>query len=370
MTPPRSAGEFFGRALQRHRQGDLRGALADFEEAARLDPGSAPLRNNCGAMRQALGDLDGALAAFEEALRCDPRSAEALNNRGVIRLMRGDVCAALADFDAAVALSPAYAHALTNRGAARHRLGDLNGALADFNEALRVSPGHLDAVRNRALARREADDLAGAAADLMQALPRTPRGAAAGLYLDLASIHLLRADWAAAVPLLDQALAIDPNFTEAYLHRGNARYHLNDPRALDDHIRAFRLDPRLWAREVVEIIHWDLTRDPAAALQRCNAHLARSPDDLVSLAWRGLYHRLLNRTGEAGADLGRVAAANPELRAGLPVLLKAVEELQAWLRKEPHTHESSAHWLRRFTARTMAQARARPAGGPPGKGEG
>jgi tetratricopeptide (TPR) repeat protein len=355
MKQPTSAGDFFGRAMQRHRQGDLRGALADFEEAARLDPGSPVLRTNCGAVRQALGDLDGALADFEEALRRDPRSAEALNNRGVIRMMRGEVRAALPDFDAAVALTPGYVHALTNRGAARRQLGDLDGALADFNEALRIDPNHLEAVRNRALAYRDANDLRSAAADLVQALARAPRAAAASLYFDLAGVHLLRADWAAALPLLDQAIAINPQHAEAYIHRGNARYHLNDPLAFDDHIRAYRLSPQTYCREVLEIVHWDMTRDLAAALRRCEAHLARGPDDPVPLTWRALYYLLLNRTEEANADLERIAAVGPEQRAGIPVLLRAVEELHAWLNKEPHTRDDTAHWLRRFTARITAQ---------------
>jgi serine/threonine-protein kinase len=352
--------------MQRHQQGDLAGALADFEEAARLDPGSAVLCTNCGALRQAMGDLDGALACFEEALRRDPRSAEALNNRGVIRLMRGNLRTALADFDAAVGLSAGYVHALTNRGVARRELGDLNGALADFAEALRISPDHLDAVRNRALARREAGDLAGAAADLMLALGRTPRAAASALLLDIASLHLLRADWQTAIGVLDQALAIDPRFTEAYIHRGNARHHLSDPQAFDDHLRAFRLDGRRYARELVEILHWDLTRDPAAVLQQCARHLAADPDDVVTLTRRGVSYRLLNRAEEARADLERVAATGREVSDLVALVGQAAEELERWLKRVRPADEEASHWLRRLSARTARRGRGEGGEAPGG----
>jgi tetratricopeptide (TPR) repeat protein len=296
-------------------------------------------------------------------LRCDPRSAEALNNRGVILLMRGNTAAALADFNAAVELSPRYVHALTNRGVARRERGDLGGALADFEQALRLSPGNIDAVRNRALALRETGDLAGAAADLQLALRRTPRALAAGLYFDLASLALLRADWQAALDNLDQAVAINPRYAEAYIYRGNARHHFSDPRAGEDHLRGFRLNSGLYAREVVELVHWDLTRDPAAVLQQCERHLAVTPDDLVALCRRALCCQLLNRTEEAKADLERIAAAGPEMCDGLALIQQAVEELRNWLKKEEQSPEAASHWLRRLSART-ARRRSGEAGEP------
>jgi tetratricopeptide (TPR) repeat protein len=366
MTLPRSAGEFFLRAMSRHRQGDLAGALADFEEAARLDPASAELRNNCGALRRALGDLDGALAAFEEALRCNPRSAEAFNNRGVIRLMRGDPTRALADFDEAVRLSPSYVNALSNRGVARRELGDLAGAMVDFNQVLRVDPSNLDAARNRALARREAGDLAGAAADLDQALARFPRAAAAGLYLDRANVRIQQGDWLAAVSDLDQALAIDPRLTEAYIYRGNARHHDGDPMAIVDHLRAFRLDGPMAARELVELVRRDMLRDPEAVFQVCNKHLMRVPDDPVALIRRGLSFMLLGRTEEAITDLDRAAGQSPELRSSRELLERAVKEYQAHLTKEGNVSDESLPWLKKLGIHTRPRARTDADGNPPG----
>jgi Tfp pilus assembly protein PilF len=352
MTLPRSAGEFFGRAMRRHRQGDLAGALADFEEAARLDPASAELRNNCGVLRRALGDLDGALAAFEEALRCNPRSAEAFNNRGVVRLMRGDAARALADFNEAVRLSPSYVNALSNRGVARIELGDFAGALADFDQVLRADPGNLDAARNRALARREAGDLAGAAADLDQALARTPRAAAAGLYFDRGSVRIQQGEWLAAVADFEQALAIDPRLTGAYVHRGNARHHNGDPTAVVDHLRAFQLDGPMAAREIVELVHLDMLRDPGAVFQVCNKHLLRNPDDPVALVRRGLSFLLLGRTEEATADLDRAVGLTPVLRPGRALLERAVKEYQARLKNEANGPDAALPWLKKMRCRT------------------
>jgi tetratricopeptide (TPR) repeat protein len=358
MTLPQTAGDFFLRAMNRHQQGDLPGALADFEEAARLDPASAELRTNCGALRRALGDLDGALADFEDALRCNPRSAEAFNNRGVIRLMRGDPTRALADFNEAIRLSPSYVNALGNRGVARRELGDLAGAVADFDEVLRADPRNLEAARNRALARREAGDLPSALADLNQALVRTPRAAASGLYLDRANIRIQQGDWPAAVFDLDNALAIDPRLTEAYIYRGNARHHNGDPLAFVDHLRAFRLDGAAAARELVELVHLDMLRDPEGVFQICNKHLTRSPDDPVALLRRGLSFMLLGRTEEATADLDRAAVQSPELRSSRELLERAVKEHQERLKKESTGFEEKLPWLKKLAFRLGPRSRA------------
>jgi Tfp pilus assembly protein PilF len=332
MTLPQTAVEFFRRAMSRHRQGDLAGALADFEEAARLDPASAELHNNCGALRRAMGDLDGALAAFEEALRCNPRSAEAHNNRGVVRLTRGDLTGALADFNEALQLTPGYVGALCNRGVARRELGDLDGATADFEQVLRADPGNLEAARNWAEARREAGDLTAAVAALELALSLAPRAAAAGLHFDRGNIRLQQGDWPAAILDFDQALTIDPQFVEAHVYRGSARHHNCEPLAFVDYLHAFRLDPPLAAREIVELVHLDLLRNPDTVFEVCDKHLARIPDDPVALLRRGLSFLLLGRAQEAASDLGRSEGLSADVRSCRALLERAVAERQNFLK--------------------------------------
>src|SRR5690606_12630780 len=63
-----SAGKYVLQANRRRRNGDLDGALTDYEEALRIDPEYARAYTGRGNVRWNQGDLEGALADYEEAL--------------------------------------------------------------------------------------------------------------------------------------------------------------------------------------------------------------------------------------------------------------------------------------------------------------
>jgi tetratricopeptide (TPR) repeat protein len=54
-------------------KGDFAHAIADYDEAIRLNPKEAYSYQNRGAAKQALGELDGALADINQAIRLIPR---------------------------------------------------------------------------------------------------------------------------------------------------------------------------------------------------------------------------------------------------------------------------------------------------------
>ena len=64
---------------------------------------------NRGASKQALGDLDGALADINEAIRIDPALPQPLINRAVIWRAKGDIDRAIADSTEAIRLAKAKA---------------------------------------------------------------------------------------------------------------------------------------------------------------------------------------------------------------------------------------------------------------------
>jgi tetratricopeptide (TPR) repeat protein len=116
-------------------------------------------------LRRRQGDLDGALADFEQAIRFDPGDAAAYNGRGRVRHARGDLPRAITDYDQALRLDPHFANAYNNRGTARKAMGDLEGAVADYLRALQFAPadGPFRATfeRNLATARRRLADGSG-----------------------------------------------------------------------------------------------------------------------------------------------------------------------------------------------------------------
>ena len=61
--------------MARSKLGDNRGAMADYNEAVRINPNYALAYDNRGNARRALGDNKGALADYNEAVRISPNFA-------------------------------------------------------------------------------------------------------------------------------------------------------------------------------------------------------------------------------------------------------------------------------------------------------
>jgi tetratricopeptide (TPR) repeat protein len=130
---------YYLRGNARLERGDGAGAVADFGEALRLDPGRADVRQKRGKVRLDLGDAAGAAADFDAAVRIDPEDAAALRGRSAARLLLGDLAGAEQDAAAALALRPCVeAHAQC--GAVRQCGRDFAGAVAHYSRAVEANP--------------------------------------------------------------------------------------------------------------------------------------------------------------------------------------------------------------------------------------
>src|ERR1700748_210437 len=118
-------------------KGDLDRALADHDEAIRLQPGSALLYFNRAITWQSKDDADRAIADFGEAIQRAPAFVLAYRSRGDLHYGKADYPGAVNDYDAVIRLSPRDARALTMRGLAKWQLGDGDGGKADIAAAMR-----------------------------------------------------------------------------------------------------------------------------------------------------------------------------------------------------------------------------------------
>jgi tetratricopeptide (TPR) repeat protein len=136
-------------------KGELDRALADYEAAIRLDPSNPALFRDRGVLRRHHGDLDGALVDFDHAIRLGFSDAGAYNERGLVWQDKKRHERAIADFNQALKINPNLASALVNRGIAWRSKGDFNRAIADFDAAIGMDPNMPVAYYNRALARSD-----------------------------------------------------------------------------------------------------------------------------------------------------------------------------------------------------------------------
>lgn len=171
-TTPR-ADDYFASGVQKSKQGDDRGALADYNRAIELNANYAVAYNNRGNLKyNKLQDVPGALADYDRAIALDPNSARAYYNRGVLKKNKlQDFAGALTDYDRAIAIDPSSARAYYNRGALKKdNFLDDRGALADYDRAIALDPSYALAYANRGLLKyHKLNQRSGGIADMQQA---------------------------------------------------------------------------------------------------------------------------------------------------------------------------------------------------------
>ena len=135
-----SEGEPVNRGIQKAQNGDLDGAMADFDRAIQLNPNDdAPYYNRAQAKRLT-NDTAGTIADYTRAVELGSANPAAYNNRGSIRAETNDWDAAIADYTRAIELESNYAGAYYNRAIAKKAKGDSTGAEADFKTAEKLDP--------------------------------------------------------------------------------------------------------------------------------------------------------------------------------------------------------------------------------------
>ena len=103
-------------------------------------PDLAIVHYNRGIAWRAKGDYDRAIADYDQALRLDPKHEDAYVNRGAAWSDKGDLDRAIADYTEAIRLDRANAYSLYGRGVAKLKKGDTAGGNADIAAAKAIKP--------------------------------------------------------------------------------------------------------------------------------------------------------------------------------------------------------------------------------------
>jgi tetratricopeptide (TPR) repeat protein len=255
-------------------------AIADFDQAIKLDPEFVEFLNDRGLGFYKMGQYDRAIADFDQALKLR-RSFITLSNRGLAYQAKGEYERAIQDYDDAITIVPSYADALNNRGDAYRSKGELDRAIADYDRAIALRPGHAGAIASRRLAYQSKGQTGAnlesvsplkAAGDPTDSrptgratapLPAWPSQDAFSLY-NQGRTFLSQKDYDRAIAQFDEAIKLDPKYILAFNARGLAyagKSRHDD--AIADYDRAIALDP-----------------DYAAGyLNRANAYRSKGRDD-------------------------------------------------------------------------------------------
>lgn len=113
-------------------------AIADFNEAIRLNPSYGVAYNGRCSAYYLKGNFDKAIADCSQALQTDPGNAVPYRNRGNAYVAKGNFDQAVADFTSAIQLDPSFSLAFLYRGNAFKSKGQRSLALADYDNFIRL----------------------------------------------------------------------------------------------------------------------------------------------------------------------------------------------------------------------------------------
>ncbi len=269
---------YYNRGLTYAKKGDLDRAIADYSEAIRLKPKYASPYYDRGLSYQNKGDLDRALADYNELIRLDPKGSVAYNNRANIYRKRGDLDRAMEGYSEALRVDPKNAIASYNRGLGYIKKGDVERAMADYSEAIRLDPKYAAAYLDRGLAYANKGDLERALTDYNEAIRLDPKYTVA--YLDRGLAYANKGDLDRALADYSEAIRLNPKYVLAYNNRGNVLRRKNDnDRALSDFNEAVRIDPNYARAYTNRGLLYEKTGDLAKARSDFNTAAGLSSDD-------------------------------------------------------------------------------------------
>ncbi|HEV8071920.1 MAG TPA: tetratricopeptide repeat protein [Planctomycetaceae bacterium] len=239
---PVEAQGFCARAGARQQSGDLPGALADLDQAARLSTSTAEASVYRGMACYLTGHNDEAVRELTTAIDLDPAAKGAHTWRGAARLMLGQVSQSIEDYSEAIRLNPEMPNGYVQRGVAYDHANDHAAAIADYSTALRLNANDFKARLYRAQAHSAREDYEAALCDLSAAIRLKPHDFRA--YLRRAQAYYALEDYESALPDLDEAIRLNAQCAEAYFCRGRLRKRDDQTEgALADYDQAIRLDP-------------------------------------------------------------------------------------------------------------------------------
>ena len=223
----RLAGLYDNRGMEYRRKRQYDRAIADFDEAIRLDPKYSNAFKNRGDAYRDMGEYDGAIVDYNQTILLNPNDASAFNERGYAYSAKNEYDRAIADYDQAIRLDPAKALPFNNRGNAFELKGDHARAALEFDEVTRLQRADADAWYKRCLMRAiVGHELQRALSDCNESLRLRANDAAT---LDtLGLIYLKLENFDRAIANYDAALKFSPSKASSLYGRGISKQKKGD----------------------------------------------------------------------------------------------------------------------------------------------
>ena len=212
------AESYYDQGDEHHDREEFEQAIADLNQAIRLNPKLVKAYNLRGIVYDDQGKYDLAIADYNQAIQLDPKYAGAYYNRGIVYDNQGKYDLAIADYNQAIQLNPKYAYAYNNRGNVYYNQGKYDLAIADYNQAIQLNPKFAKAYNNRGKTYKSQGKYDLAIADYNQAIQLNPKYAYA--YYSRGLTYQAKRNIAKAISDFEKA-------ADLYKQQGNQTWYQN-----------------------------------------------------------------------------------------------------------------------------------------------
>jgi tetratricopeptide (TPR) repeat protein len=301
INDPHLASDYNERAWARLGKRDLPGALADAEQAIKLQsniPGAYTIRGIIyvmqGRTQEGLADLQKAVVLAPEWVNGRVRFAGVLASLG-----RNDE--ALAEVNRAVALDPRDYGALNLRAEIQRQLGHFDEALADAAGLIQspVQEVRFQGYRTRAnlfLAKGQSDKAIGEGKAMVAAYPQWDEA-----HILLGATYIRLGDRQQGMMEFDRAIAIKPS-VEAYLTRANNRPKDDLAGKRADLAAALKLEPKNAEAKALSLVIEYGAGGYSKVVADASATLIEVPANRQALLYRGLAYAKTEHMADADRD--------------------------------------------------------------------
>lgn len=283
---------------------------AELASAIRSAP-TARVYDAAGAWFASNGNLKCSVAAFEEAVRIEPGSAEAHYDLGVARVQMEQIPAAANEFRLALKAKPDMVQAHNSLGAVLTELGRPDEAKFEFESALKIEPGSVFALDRLAQLQAAGRHYKLAIQYWKQALALQPESP--DITLSLAVAIYQDGDTKESIRILGELTKGHPDLKAAHFTLGSIFAQQSRMReAADEYAITFRLDPADYEALLAMVKALTSVSAFPEALAPAQEYVRRKPADPEGHLLLGSVYRGLGEYDKAEVELERAVAGNPE----------------------------------------------------------
>ncbi|MBD2195348.1 MULTISPECIES: tetratricopeptide repeat protein [Calothrix] len=337
------SNEFYNQGLEKAKQKDYAGAIAEFNLALQQTPDFPEAYFQRGLAYYDSGAILQAVSDYTEVIKLNPESVEAYYSRALARVALKNLPGALEDVERAIRFNSHYAAAYSLRGMVRRKQGYIHDAIANFKQAAElylqqkdaencrlclerikqlqppakpaVTPANSPAIKitspkeyfRQLLDKAEKGDTKEAIADLNWVLKADPQDAQA--YCCRGVVNCKMGKYQEAIADFNQALKL--NFVDAivYRNRGKARCLLGDYQgAIADFNQALQTEPQDALVYVARGNAYRAMSNYLGAIKDYSQAIQINPEDAQAYYNRGIAHTHLEDMQQAIENYQKAAS--------------------------------------------------------------